>query len=88
MTGPSLSDAPLVHIPAEGVALDTIEQLALVEALKAAAWVQADAAKLLRISPRMMHHKIRVHAIELPSEHPNVKRYAWRRIRVNRSGAK
>ena len=77
------SDDPIVRIPLGGIALDAIERAAILAALQSCAWVQADAAKLLRISPRVIHYKIHVHGIALPADHPNVARYAWRRTRTN-----
>ncbi len=69
----------LVTLPAEGVSLEEIERTAIVLALERCAWVQVDAALLLRTSPRVLNYKIQTLGIELPAEHPNVKRYAHRR---------
>ena len=71
----------VVQLPPGGMALDAIERLAIIEALKICAWVQSDAAKLLRISPRVINYKIQTLDIELPADHPNVRRYASRRER-------
>ena len=46
--------------------LDTLKQLALIEALKMSNWVQKDAAELLAISPRVMNYKIKVLGIDFP----------------------
>jgi len=55
-----------VKIPPTGIALEEIERLALVEALKMSNWVQKDAAELLAISPRVMNYKIKTLGIEFP----------------------
>jgi DNA-binding NtrC family response regulator len=56
----------VVRIPPTGVALEEIERVALVEALKMSNWVQKDAAELLSISPRVMNYKIKTLNIEFP----------------------
>jgi transcriptional regulator with GAF, ATPase, and Fis domain len=58
--------ASIVKIPPTGIALEEIERLALVEALKMSNWVQKDAAELLSISPRVMNYKIKTLGIEFP----------------------
>ena len=58
--------ASVVKIPPSGIALEEVERLALVEALKMSNWVQKDAAELLSISPRVMNYKIKVLGIEFP----------------------
>jgi DNA-binding NtrC family response regulator len=58
--------ASIVKIPPTGIALEEIERLALVEALKMSNWVQKDAAELLAISPRVMNYKIKTLGIEFP----------------------
>jgi len=55
-----------VKIPPTGIALEEIERLALVEALKMSNWVQKDAAELLAISPRVMNYKIKTLGIDFP----------------------
>ena len=42
------------------MALEEVERLTLIEALKMSNWVQTDAAELLSISPRVMNYKIKV----------------------------
>ena len=69
----------IIYLPEGGMPLDRIEAAVLVEALKMSNWVQKDAAELLSISPRVMNHKIKTLGIELPVDHPHVRRYAWRR---------
>src|SRR5919106_562810 len=58
--------ASIVKIPPTGIALEEVERLALIEALKMSNWVQKDAAELLSISPRVMNYKIKVLGIEFP----------------------
>ena len=58
--------ASIVKIPPTGIALEEIERLALVEALKMSNWIQKDAAELLQISPRVMNYKIKTLNIEMP----------------------
>jgi DNA-binding NtrC family response regulator len=48
------------------VALEEVERLTLIEALKMSNWVQKDAAELLSISPRVMNYKIKTLSIEFP----------------------
>jgi Nif-specific regulatory protein len=56
----------VVKIPPTGIALEEVERLALIEALKMSNWVQKDAAELLAISPRVMNYKIKTLGIEFP----------------------
>ena len=58
--------ASIVKIPPTGIALEEVERLVLIEALKMSNWVQKDAAELLSISPRVMNYKIKVLRIEIP----------------------
>jgi Nif-specific regulatory protein len=58
--------ASIVKIPPTGIALEEIERIALVEALKMSNWVQKDAAELLAISPRVMNYKIKTLGIDFP----------------------
>ena len=58
--------ASILRIPPTGIALEEIERMAIVEALRMSNWVQKDAAELLAISPRVMNYKIKVLGIELP----------------------
>ena len=65
-SGTPRETASIVKIPPTGIALEEIERLALVEALKMSNWVQKDAAELLAISPRVMNYKIKTLGIEFP----------------------
>jgi len=65
-SGTAREAASIVKIPPTGIALEEIERLALVEALKMSNWVQKDAAELLAISPRVMNYKIKTLGIEFP----------------------
>ena len=58
--------ASIIRIPPNGIPLEDIERMAIVEALKMSNWVQKDAAEMLAISPRVMNYKIKVMGIELP----------------------
>jgi two-component system response regulator AtoC len=68
--------ASIIRMPPNGVPLEDIERMAIVEALKMSNWVQKDAAEMLAISPRVMNYKIKVLGIELPrgrQSHPHMK---------------
>src|SRR6188472_2469532 len=65
-TGSPREGASIVKIPPTGVALEEVERLTLIEALKMSNWVQKDAAELLSISPRVMNYKIKTLGIEFP----------------------
>src|SRR6188768_3705865 len=65
-TGSARDGASIVKIPPTGVALEEVERLTLIEALKMSNWVQKDAAELLSISPRVMNYKIKTLGIEFP----------------------
>jgi len=56
----------VIKIPPTGIALEEIERMALIEALKMSNWVQKDAAELLAISPRVMNYKIKTLGIDFP----------------------
>jgi DNA-binding NtrC family response regulator len=56
----------VIKIPPTGIALEEIERLSIVEALKMSNWVQKDAAELLAISPRVMNYKIKTLGIDFP----------------------
>jgi two-component system, NtrC family, response regulator AtoC len=56
----------IIKIPPTGIALEEIERLSIVEALKMSNWVQKDAAELLAISPRVMNYKIKTLGIDFP----------------------
>ena len=55
-----------IKIPPTGIALEEIERVAIVEALKMSNWIQKDAAELLSISPRVMNYKIKTLGIDSP----------------------
>ena len=65
-TGAPRDAASMLKIPPTGIALEEIERLALIEALKMSNWVQKDAAELLAISPRVMNYKIKTLGIDFP----------------------
>src|SRR6187431_3442003 len=65
-SGAPRDNASVVKIPPTGIALEEIERIALVEALKMSNWVQKDAAELLAISPRVMNYKIKTLGIDFP----------------------
>jgi DNA-binding NtrC family response regulator len=65
-TGSPREGTSIVKIPPTGVALEEVERLTLIEALKMSNWVQKDAAELLSISPRVMNYKIKTLGIEFP----------------------
>jgi hypothetical protein len=48
----------LVTLPPEGASLHEIERAALVAALDRTGWVQANAAKILGMTPRVFHYKM------------------------------
>ena len=64
--GSARDSQSVIKIPPTGIALEEIERMALIEALKMSNWVQKDAAELLAISPRVMNYKIKVLGIEFP----------------------
>ena len=66
MSAPLREAASVIRIPPTGIALEEIERLALIEALKISNWVQKDAAELLSISPRVMNYKIKTLGIDFP----------------------
>ncbi len=55
------------EFPAEGVPLEVAERELVLAALRRAGWVQKEAARLLGITKRAMHYKIRKHGITHPS---------------------
>ena len=61
-----MTEMAIVTIPPGGIPLEEIERQAIIEALKMSNWVQKDAAALLRISPRVVHYKVKLLAIEIP----------------------
>ena len=60
-----------VRIPREGLSLKELEEDLIRQALEAAHYVQKDAAKLLRISPRALNYKIAKYGITNPHWHKN-----------------
>jgi DNA-binding NtrC family response regulator len=52
------------EIPEEGIKLEEVERMLIVQALERTGWVQKNAAKLLGISPRVINYKIRKHNIK------------------------
>jgi transcriptional regulator with GAF, ATPase, and Fis domain len=56
----------LLKLPPEGVPLDQLEKLAILEALRVTDWVQKDAARFLGVSSRVMNYKIRKYEITHP----------------------
>src|SRR4029078_2633086 len=66
VTSSARDGASIVKIPPTGVALEEVERLTLIEALKMSNWVQKDAAELLSIIPRVMNYKIKPLGIEFP----------------------
>jgi DNA-binding NtrC family response regulator len=53
----------VLRLPAEGIPLDDLEKMAIVEALRMNDWVQKDAARFLGISSRVMNYKIQKYEI-------------------------
>ncbi len=52
------------EIPDEGIKLEEVERMLIVQALERTGWVQKNAAKLLGISPRVINYKISKHDIK------------------------
>jgi two-component system response regulator HydG len=65
-SGAGESEASVVRLPPNGVALKDIEREALLQALQRTNWVQKDAAVHLDITPRVMHYKLKTHGITPP----------------------
>jgi two-component system response regulator HydG len=61
------SDSMPVHLPPQGMDLEEIEKMVLLEALKMSNWVQKEAAALLNISSRAMNYKVKKFAITHPT---------------------
>ncbi len=53
----------ILEIPEEGIKLEDVERMLIVQALERTGWVQKNAARLLGISPRVINYKIRKHKI-------------------------
>ncbi len=56
----------VLRLPPEGIPLEEIEKMAILEALRMNDWVQKDAAKFLGISSRVMNYKIQKYRITHP----------------------
>jgi two-component system NtrC family response regulator len=56
----------VLRLPADGISLDDLERVAILEALKMNDWVQKDAASFLGISSRVMNYKIQKYEITHP----------------------
>jgi len=54
----------LIELPADGVSLQEVEKCLIIQALERSGWVQKEAAKLLKLSRRVMHYKIEIHGIK------------------------
>jgi len=60
-------DAMPVHLPPQGMDLEEIEKMVLLEALTMSNWVQKEAAALLNISSRAMNYKVKKFSITHPT---------------------
>lgn len=58
--------ASMVKLPAEGMPLDDLERMVILEALRMNDWVQKDAARFLGVSSRVMNYKIQKYEITHP----------------------
>ncbi|RMG47653.1 MAG: sigma-54-dependent Fis family transcriptional regulator [Acidobacteria bacterium] len=58
--------AAVLRLPPEGIALEELEKMAILEALRMNDWVQKDAARFLGISSRVMNYKIQKYEITHP----------------------
>ena len=70
----TLRDRGVVRLPRTGYPLRLIERDALVQALSLTGWVQAAAAPLLGITPRVMNYKVQQHRIHVP---PGTRARRW-----------
>jgi len=68
---PDAAQEELVRMPEEGISLESLEQAAILQALRRTDWVQKDAAELLHISVDRMNARIRKYGIT----HPKWKRH-------------
>ena len=55
-----------LRLPPNGIELDELERLAILEALRINSWVQKDAASFLGISSRVMNYKVAKYEIKNP----------------------
>jgi len=60
-----------VQLPPEGVRLEEVEKSLILQAMERSRGVQRKAAKLLGISPRALHYKLRKHGIRSPKPSAN-----------------
>jgi transcriptional regulator with GAF, ATPase, and Fis domain len=56
-----------VRLPPEGIELEELERLAIIQALERCGWVQRDAAALLGISPDRMNARVKKFGLSHPS---------------------
>ena len=56
----------ILRLPANGLPLDDLEKMAILEALRMNDWIQKDAARFLGISSRVMNYKIQKYEITHP----------------------
>ncbi len=56
----------MLRLPAEGMPLDDLERMVILEALRMNDWVQKDAARFLAVSSRVMNYKIQKYEITHP----------------------
>jgi DNA-binding NtrC family response regulator len=66
---PVSGTAGRIQLPPEGVRLEEVEKSLIIQALERSQGVQRKAARLLGISPRALHYKLRKHGIR-PPRHP------------------
>ncbi len=73
---PEVLPSPQSHVqlPPEGVALREVEKSLIIQALERTNWVQRRAARLLGISPRALHYKLRKHKIPSRSRAAGIDR--------------
>ncbi|HQO37104.1 MAG TPA: helix-turn-helix domain-containing protein, partial [bacterium] len=67
----SQESVPPVRIPSEGISLDELERMAIVQALEQCDWVQRDAADLLGISADRMNTRVKKFGLSHPSWRTN-----------------
>jgi DNA-binding NtrC family response regulator len=60
------ADAINLRLPPNGIDLEDLEKLAILEALRINSWVQKDAAQFLGISSRVMNYKVAKYEIKNP----------------------
>ncbi len=56
----------VLRLPAEGLPLEELEKMAILEALRMNDWIQKDAARFLGVSSRVMNYKIQKYEITHP----------------------